>query len=327
MRCLFCGKELKKAGDPTESASQWHSRCSEIFFGSRQVPRLNVSQSQLEELATETVLKGMTVPGVQKKLSLHLSQDNTLHRLTVIDYPSGYILKPQSEDFAALPEFEDLAMRLAGITGIKTVPFGLIRTGSDYSYITRRIDRCFHDGEVQLLAMEDFCQLGLRLTMDKYRSSYERCVKIIRKYSAMEKLDLSELLIRVVFSFVIGNSDMHLKNFSLIEDRPGSRKFTLSAAYDILPVNLIMPEDKEELALPLNGKKQNLTRNDFLLLAELCLLPKRSGEKIIDRICSLENKYMEEIERSYLSEDNKDAFRNLIRRRIQRLQKPNQDEI
>ena len=106
--------------------------------------------------------------------------------------------------------------------------------------------------------MEDFCQLSYRLTQDKYKGSYEQCGRIIKKYSATPGLDLSELFLRVVGSFVMGNSDMHLKNFSLKETEPGSRNFQLSKAYDMLPVNVIMPEDKEQLALTINGKKRNI---------------------------------------------------------------------
>ena len=116
-------------------------------------------------------------------------------------------------------------------------------------------------------SMEDFCQLSGRLTQDKYRGSYERCAEIIRKHSVRFGFDLSEFFFRLVVCFVTGNSDMHLKKFSLVEKTPGQRDFVLSPAYDLLPVNIIMPEDPEETALTLNGKKSNLRRKDFLALA------------------------------------------------------------
>lgn len=104
--------------------------------------------------------------------------------------------------------------------------------------------------------------LGLRFVREleqgkeTVRLDYEKCGKIVKQYSYQTGLDLSELFLRVVFSYIIGNSDMHLKNFSLIESAPGSRRFSLSAAYDMLPVNIVLPEDSEELALTLNGKKE-----------------------------------------------------------------------
>ena len=176
----------------------------------------DITKEQLEKLANETVNEGIIIPGVQKKLSLHLSCDmNT--RLTIVDYPTGYILKPQTEEFKNMPEFEDLAMRLAEIMGIQTVPHALIKMNGEYAYITKRIDRDITGEKIRLYAMEDFCQLSRRLTQDKYRGSYENCGRIIKKYSEIPGVDLSELFLRVVGSFVMGNSDMHLKNFSLRE--------------------------------------------------------------------------------------------------------------
>ena len=183
--------------------------------------------------------EGFTVPGVQKKLSLHLSSD-TNARLTIVDYPTGFILKPQTEEYAHMPEYEDLAMRLAELIGIQTVPHALIKMKDEYGYITKRIDRDITQDQIKLYAMEDFCQLSNRLTQDKYKGSYENCGRIIKKYSITPGLDLSELFLRVAGSFVMGNSDMHLKNFSLRETEPGSRRFQLSKAYDMLPVNVIM---------------------------------------------------------------------------------------
>ena len=126
-------------------------------------------------------------------------------------------------------------------------------------------------------AMEDFCQLDEMLTQDKYKGSYERCAKLIKKYSSIPALDMAELFLRLVFSFAVGNSDMHLKNFSLIETAPESGVYVLSPAYDLLSVNLVMPEDKEQFALPMNGKKTNLRRKDFLIFADTAGDPLRGS--------------------------------------------------
>ena len=242
MKCLCCGKPITNSATNVEKEWCWHKKCVKRFFQTDELPILDITKEQLEILATETVNEGLTVPGVQKKLSLHLSTDLNA-RLTIVDYPTGYILKPQTEEFDNMPEFEDLAMRLAEIMGIQTVPHALIKMNDEYAYITKRIDREISEKETKLYAMEDFCQLSYRLTQDKYKGSYEQCGRIIKKYSATPGLDLSELFLRVVGSFVMGNSDMHLKNFSLKETEPGSRNFQLSKAYDMLPVNVIMPED------------------------------------------------------------------------------------
>lgn len=183
--------------------------------------------------------------------------------MTLVDYPTGYILKPQVTDFEALPQAEHLVMTMAEATGISTVPHALLCQNGDYAYITKRIDRRFADGSVEMLAMEHFCQLDLRLTQDKYRGSYERCAQVIRRHSSQVMLDLSELYLRLIFSFVAGNSDMHLKNFFLIEPEIASGKYMLSPANDLLPVNVVMPEDREEFALAMNEKKGGCAERIF----------------------------------------------------------------
>ena len=315
MKCLCCGKTIRENASNAEKEWSWHKKCVKSFFMTEEMPFLDITKEQLERLANETVNEGLTVPGVQKKLSLHLSSD-TNARLTIVDYPTGYILKPQTEEFDYMPEFEDLAMRLAELMGIQTVPHALIKINDEYAYITKRVDRDIEKNEIKLYAMEDFCQLSNRLTQDKYKGSYENCGRIIKKYSITPGLDLSELYLRVVGSFIIGNSDMHLKNFSLKETEPGSRNFQLSKAYDMLPVNVIMPEDKEQLALTINGKKRNIHKKEFRILAESCGIPLNSAERMMKKVCSLKTKLFAQIEESYLSAEQKEQIGELISKRI-----------
>ena len=307
--CLCCGKELR-----TETAHGWHTACVKAFFGTTKFPDIDVSKEVLNQIAIDNTSKGFTVPGVQKKLSLHLSREDT-PRLTLVNYPTGYILKPQTDEYAALPEMEYLVMQMAEVSGIKTVPHALLRLPSQenaFAYITKRIDRA--DG--QMLAMEDFCQLDGRLTEDKYRGSYERCGKIIKTHSMNDGLDLAQLFFRVVFSFAVGNSDMHLKNFSLIETEEGSGVYVLSAAYDMLSTNVVIPLDKEELALTINGKKQNIRRKDFLVFADTIGIPERSAEKMIEKIIKLKDKYISMCRDSYMPEQMRANLENLIEQRI-----------
>ena len=319
MKCLCCGKTINQNAAESEKKWQWHKKCVVNFFHTKEMPVLDITKEQLEFLVNETVNEGLTVPGVQKKLSLHLSSDMDA-RLTIVDYPTGYILKPQTEEFENMPEFEDLAMRLAEIMGIQTVPHALIKMNGEYAYITKRIDRKITEKETNLYAMEDFCQLSCRLTQDKYKGSYEQCGRLIKKYSTTPGLDMSELFLRVAGSFVMGNSDMHLKNFSLKETEPGNRKFQLSKAYDMLPVNIIMPEDKEQLALTINGKKRNIHKKEFRLLAEACGIPSNAAEHMLKKICSKKDKFLKQIEEAYLSEEQKENVKELISERIEILQ-------
>ena len=320
MRCLCCGKEFDARSSQEELAMEWHQSCLKKFFGTKKMPDVDVSEQVLEQLAIESTNKGYTVPGVQKKLSLHLSEeDKDRPRLTLVNYPTGYIFKPQTEEYRALPEAEYLVMSMARATRIKTVPFALVRVPScenQFAYITKRIDRVGKAKQVQMLAMEDFCQLENRLTSDKYKGSYERCAKVVQNYSQSAGLDVADLFLRIVFSFAIGNSDMHLKNFSLIETAEGSGVYQLSDAYDMLPVNVIMPQDQEELALTLNGKKQNIRRKDFLIFAEACGLNRKSAEKMIEKIVALKDMYLTMCRESYLPDDMKECFESLICERI-----------
>ena len=311
MICVCCGKAVR--GDTTGAA--WHKSCIKAFFGTTELPALGIDDAALKLLAEESINRGCTVPGVQKKLSLRLSDLGAKKpRLTLVNYPTGYILKPQTDDYKNLPEAEHLVMTMARGAGIKTVPFALLDLNGKLAYITKRIDRVSDGENVKLLAMEDFCQLDGRLTQDKYKGSYERCAKIIKEYSCRSGIDLSEFFIRIVFSYIVGNSDMHLKNFSLIETERG--KYVLSPAYDMLPVNVILPEDNEQLALTLNGKKRNVRRNDFLSLAESCGISRTAAAKMIESVASRKDRFFALCDLSFIPEDMKDGLKSLIRSRI-----------
>ena len=292
-------------------------KCKPSFFGMAELPQIDIDKTALEDLAKKSSSLGLTVPGVQKKLSLHLSDEDS-SRLTLVGHPAGYILKPQTEDFDQLPEAEDLVMDIAEMMGVRTVPHGLIPIHGENAYITKRVDRA--GGE--FFAMEDFCQLSGRLTQDKYRGSYERCAKIIKSHSSLPGFDLSEFFLRLVVCFVTGNSDMHLKNFSLIERAPGSREYALSPAYDLLPVNLVMPEDGEETALTLNGKRSGLARKDFLTLADNAGINRKTAGRLIDSVIGKEAKAIALVRGSQLNKKMQSGLIEIIRERTERLSSP-----
>lgn len=308
MNCLCCGKPLEP-----NTEHRWHDRCIKKFFGTTKLPLIELDEESLSVLVEKSTDKGFTVPGVQKKLSLHLhSGRGQQPRLTLVDYPTGYILKPQVEAFKALPESEHLVMQMATRVGIKTVPHALIKAESGYAFITKRVDRIKDKSGTRKLAMEDFCQLDERLTQDKYKGSYERCAKLIKKYSSIPALDMAELFLRLVFSFAVGNSDMHLKNFSLIETAPESGVYVLSPAYDLLPVNLVMPEDKEQFALPMNGRKANLRRKDFLIFADTAGIPEKAANDLLGSVVAALPGFIEDAESSLLPDDMKAGLIELM---------------
>jgi serine/threonine-protein kinase HipA len=325
MRCLCCGKNIEVTDNEKSNNNsidgQWHVKCIRRFFGTTTMPKIDISSDYIDKIARETSDKKITVPGVQKKISLHLSKEEE-YRLTLVDYHAGYILKPQTAEFTSLPEAEYFCMQMAQKSGIKVVPHGLVKPtdAEEYAYITKRIDRQISGAKkttVKKYAMEDFCQLGSRLTKDKYRGSYEQCAKIIAKYSNRPGIDMTEFFLRIVFSFVTGNSDMHLKNFSLVEKAPGTRQFVLSDAYDLLPVNIIMPEDKEQMALTINGKKRNIRRKDFMALSDSCGINEKTARNIINGIVEKYELYVEECKESYMPENMKKQLCELMEHRVQ----------
>lgn len=190
--------------------------------------------------------------GVQPKLSLDIQRGTAWDlpgKFTIVGLWGNYILKPPTKTYPLAPELEDLTMHLALLSKISTVPHALIRLQSgSLAYITLRVDRS-KSGKIH---MEDMCQLTGKLTEHKYRGSYEQIGKAILKYSATPGLDLVNFFEQVVFAFLTGNTDMHLKNFSLL-NVPGVG-YTLCPAYDMLATALIT-DDAEQMALTLNAKK------------------------------------------------------------------------
>lgn len=310
MNCLCCGKPLRTPND-----TGWHKSCIKRFFGTTKLPEIKIDDKTLNLLAAQTINKGFTIPGVQKKLSLHLVSDGNNPRLTLVNFPTGYILKPQVAEFEALPESEQLIMSMADTAGISTVPHALIKGSAGLAYITKRVDRNLAGSKIEMLAMEDFCQLDLRLTEDKYRGSYERCAKIIKQYSSRVGIDMAEFFLRLVFCFIVGNSDMHLKNFSLIETFEASGEYVLSPAYDLLPVNANMPADKEQFALAMNGKKTNIRKGDFLKFADTCGISRATAQKLIKSLVRLTPNWLTMCEYSLLPDELKLRLKKIITER------------
>lgn len=311
-KCLFCYKELK------EGEHDFHARCARKFFGSATAPVMDYTQDDMDCLAEQIIRSQTTLTGVQPKLSLNLQKHEGSQRLTIVGLWGAYIFKPQTADFAELPENEDLTMHLAEITGINTAQHSLIRLADDsLGYLTRRMDR---DEKGNKWAMEDFCQLTERQTEYKYRSSYEQVAKAIRKFSSVPDLDLVNFYEMVMFCWLTGNNNMHLKNFSLLERESGNHE--LSPAYDLLNVAIANPSDKEELALTLNGKKSRITRNDFLEAARKSDV----SEVVIKRLVSNFEKclpaWKQKIDESFLSDEMKDLYLKLLNDRMNRLNSP-----
>lgn len=271
-KCLYCYAPL---GNET---GEFHAGCSEKIFGTPTPPALEYSSDEMLELAQSIIKSQTTVTGVQPKLSLGLTETSGPHehkKLTIPGVMGNYILKPPTQHYPHLPELEDLTMHLAALSGIRTVPHTLIRLRSgELAYLTRRIDR----DERGKIHMEDFCQLLEKQTEAKYRGSYEQVGKAIFKYSSNPGLDIVNLFEVIVFGFLTGNNDMHLKNFSMIDDP--DLGYILCPSYDLLASELVVEGDDDELALTLNGKRRKLKKQDF----EEAFSKFRMGPKPLDNI-------------------------------------------
>ena len=311
-RCLFCYQELE------EGQQDFHPACARRFFGKAEAPILPYSRDNINDLAKQSVLNRITIPGVQTKLSMDVNKGgkDEPDRMTIAGLLGKYILKPKSEEFPWLPEVEDLTMHLAEIAKIKVVPHTLIRfNDGEMTYLTQRIDRDTHGKKI---LMEDLCQISERVTADKYKSSYEKIAKLIKQYSSAPMLDLVNFWEVVVFSWITGNSDMHLKNFSLISRTQG--QYVLSPAYDLVNVHLVFPEDEDELALTLDGRKKRINKQNLMRAMASSGLSDKVMENIFKKYTSVAQRWYDFIEISFLPDDLKEKYKEEIAVNLDKLQ-------
>lgn len=307
-KCLYCYRDLE------EGQTDFHPQCARKFFGTPNAPLMEYRSEDLDALAAQVIQAQTSLTGVQPKLSLNLHKHEGSSRLTIVGLWGDYIFKPQTDDYPELPENEDLTMHMAEALRIQVVPHSLIRLADgSLGYITKRIDRTKKGEKID---MEDMCQLTSHPTEYKYKSSYEQIAKVISAYSSTPKLDLVNYMQVLLFSFVTGNNDMHLKNFSLYRPK---RFYQLTPAYDLLNVSVANPKDKEELALSLNGKKSNLKLQDFLKASATMGIEERVTLQLIENMRKMLPVWEGLINSSFLSPDLKVAYLSLINARLQRL--------
>lgn len=309
-KCLYCYKELE------EGQKDFHPGCARKFFGTSDAPLLEYRREELDALAAQVIQAQTSLTGVQPKLSLNLHKHEGSNRLTIVGLWGDFIFKPQTDAYPELPENEDLTMHLAEAARIKVVPHSLIHLADgSLGYITRRIDRTKKGEKID---MEDMCQLTLHPTEYKYKSSYEQIAKAIAAYSSTPRLDLVNFMQVLLFSFVTGNNDMHLKNFSLY--RPKAL-YQLSPAYDLLNVAIANPKDKEEMELPINGKKAQIKLADFLKASDTMGIEQRVTLGLINGLRNAMPAWIDLINNSFLSDEMKQNYLDLISRRMDVLTK------
>lgn len=302
--CLYCYKVLD------ENLTDYHPKCIEAFFGTKHAPILPYRLSEMGKLAKDAVELSITVPGVQPKLSLGwiktTLENGHQGRLTIMDALEGnYILKPQNEDYPQMPENEHLSMKLAELFKINIVPVNMIRLASgELCFITKRIDRN-PDGSKN--HMIDFLQI-LELT-DKYKGTMESLGKTIGELSENTLLDKLRFFESVVFNYIIGNNDMHLKNYSMFLSETG---WVLAPFYDLLNVKMILAKDKEDTALLLGGKKENFNRGYFDRLGFVLQLNDKQITAVYRRLKKWLPNAIQLVDVSFLKDERKSEYAKLI---------------
>lgn len=308
--CLYCYKPLNS------DEKNYHSSCAKKFFHLTPPPELPYRLNELGKLAQNTLLNRITIPGVQPKISMSLESDKSNNRFTIVGLWGKYILKPPVKTYPHLPENESLTMKMAQLAGIRTVPNALIPLKTEeLCYITKRIDR---EDKGKKMRMEDMCQLTGRLTEHKYQGSYEQIAAAVKKYSDNPLFDVAELLKILLFSFITGNGDMHLKNFSLIET---SGYISMAPSYDLLSTRLVIPEkdDPDETALTLNGKKRKISIKDFQTFANNSGLNEKQVSNIFEEIFEVIPDIYALIKKSFLPEEQKNEYYHIITERYKRI--------
>jgi len=288
---------------PLESGSTFHPSCSRAVFGTGEAPELGLAREDIERLAVESVNLRLSIAGVQRKLSVGSVREGGRLRLTVMGALGGtHILKPPHPDYPGMAELEHWSMRRAAHLGIRTAPCALLPLASgELAYVARRFDRNRGDR----IPVEDLCQVAVQPVADKYRSSMERVGSLVRRFARVPGEDALRVFEVAVFCLMDANADMHLKNWSLIGS-PGNQ--SLSPAYDLLPTRLLT-DDPEESALPIQGKKSRIRREDLLAFAEHLRIPSRVATRALDRIRTLHPRSLEELSSPWVPQELADRLR------------------
>lgn len=313
-KCLYCYQELD------EGQVDFHPSCARKFFGNDTPPILPYTRDNMTELAKQVIRTSTSVTGVQAKMSLDVNRGskNEPARFTIVGLWGKYIFKPQSAKYPNLPELEDLTMKMAEIAHIRTARHTLIRLADgELGYLTLRMDRGRKGEKISML---DMCQLTNRLTEHKYYGTYQQLAETIKKYSSAPMLDVQRFWEIVLFSWMTGNSDMHCKNFSLIDS--GNGEYVLSPAYDLLAVLLADPQDPEEMAMSfsLGGKKNGFKRNTFMSAFTQSGIPATVADRMINRMAGYLPDWKRLISHSFLSEKMQIAYCSLLDKRREALE-------
>lgn len=276
----------------------------------KELKPLDFSAADLRQEAMRRAAK-ISIQGVQPKLSARLVPSQS--QFEIVDKGGTYILKPPSELWPELPANEALTMTLGKTIGLDTPLHGLVyNKDKDFVYFIKRFDRF---NKNQKHAVEDFAQLSMLTRETKYRSSMEKVAKIITAYCSFPMKEKIKLFTLTLFSYVVGNEDMHLKNFSIIQK---DDLITISPVYDLLNTSIALESVSEELALPLHGKKHKLTRDDLLEYfgKEVLGLTNKLIDSIVEKFLTTQTTWGKLIQQSKLSQQMQQKYYELLDTRM-----------
>jgi len=316
MRCLGCFKNTKQTYCP---------KCKKELFGNQKID-LRLDFDKKEFLSTKIALsENMSISGVQDKIALKIENG----KLTPAIKNSHFLLKPIPimdygqflNDVAANEHF---TMQLARqVYKIDTASNALIEfCDGELAYITKRFDRV----EGQKIKQEDFASLAQKSEQIhgnnyKYDYSYEQIARLIKLYLPAYKIEMIKFFKLVLFNYLIGNGDAHLKNFSVIQRT--TKDYTLTPAYDLLSSSLHLPnESRTALELFEEYETQSFEANgyyaydDFIKFAVIIGVDEKIANKIIDEFCSYQSKTLQLLEHSFLSDDAKRGYESIYLDRI-----------
>jgi len=283
-----------------------------LIFLSRNLTQLKDLPFTQEEQLREAAIRAdkMSIQGVQPKLSAKLNVKDEV--FDIVDRGGEYILKPQNNFYPELPENESLTMKLAELAGIEVPLCGMIYSSDGkFTYFIKRFDRY---GRNKKLSVEDFAQLAGKSRETKYDYSMEKLVTLVDTFCTFPVIEKVKLFRLTVFNFLVGNEDMHLKNFSLITR---DNIVELSPAYDLLNTTIAVPRTQEEIALPIAGKKRNLNAKILIdyFAKERMKLNDTIITQVLNKINSEWNSWENLVKISFLSNDMKEKYLELMNNR------------
>lgn len=294
--------------------------CGKLLYSEKGLKLLSQNLDSLElfsytaaEQRSEAMARAtkISIQGVQPKLSAILNIKDG--KFELVDNGGKFILKPQHHIYPQLPENEDVTMKMAKAAGIDVPLHGMIWSkDKSLTYFIKRFDRVGHKDKIPV---EDFAQLAGLSRDTKYNYSMEKLVLLIDEYCTFPVLEKAKLFKLVLFDFLTGNEDMHMKNFSVIRRND---KIELSPAYDLLNSTIVLKGDIEEIALPVAGKKKKLTRKVLVdyFGKERCGLPDKVVDSNIQALGHAKETWFALLASCFLSSEFKEKYTVLLERRL-----------